>query len=468
MAPTLRARKPPSAPATAPVAPQPAPKAAKPKAKATPKPKPEPKKKAATTAIKGKATAVGAKAKAAPKPKAAKAAPKSAAKRGKAAPKTTAVAAPLLDHKAYPHIFDRIIGFAPHASLLKLRATSHTLLERCDARLARHIVLGPGLPPPKGKKWEATAPHLPRGPDKKRARQHRVHLSSALGELPGWVCDLNHITDWAEDSCGEQCDTLRARWLEYFADDTRVLDIHPWAHSGQKFERARKIFEGKTVRFYPYETERLPVKATDIVIFTSFTPPDGVDGVDWTRVTTAPSVYLDSEPPVQRAVFHARFDCRRPTLTECWVNMPTQFGGWCWPNAVLILEPEPGTPVEPNKEWDTTRPRPNGVLWDVANMLRVGSTTSWTIVGASEIPHQICGLTHNPKRTHAGFADSVTNNVLEWIREDYAGRIRTEELTEDREEEIRSQLRFLTNAEYRAEVGEEQWAIDAVRTVKLV
>lgn len=497
MAPTLRVRKP-GAPAPAPIADKiaPPPKA-KPKAKTAAKPKANdadkdvgdtkptkgkptskaaatttaPKKKAssanASAAAKGKAAAVGKSPKPAAKVKTTKAAPKS-----KPAPKSRSTTKPppkstttaVLDHTVYPHIFDLIVSSAPHGSLLALRAASHALLERCDALLARHIVLGPGLPPPKGKKWDALAPYLPRGPEKKRGRHLRTNLTSATGALPGWVCDLNHLTVWAEDSCGEQCTTLRERWAQYFADDTQVLDLHPWLNSGQRFTRAKEMFKNVPVaRFYPYTTERLPVPCDSVVVFTSFTP---VQEGEWTRVTSTPGVYLESESEVQRLVFHARLDCRRPTLTECWINLPTQFRGWSWPHAVVILEAEPGSPTDPNPEWNTENPRQNGVLWDVANTLRVGSKTPFVVVGASELPHQICGLTHDPARTHEQFAQTITDNVVAWIRDDYGGRYRPEPFTDEREDEIRAQLRFVTTAEYRAEVGEEQWAIDAVRTVK--
>lgn len=478
MAPTLRARKPAAATSATPVSTAAAPKATAASKPATTKAKAAASgkaasKKTASSAAKGK-TAAAAKAKAPPKTVSKKAATTSGAKAAtkpkanaatkpqdatKAKPQLSATA--VLDHKVYPHIFDLIVSHAPHASLLALRATSHTLLERVDARLAQHIILRPGLPPPKGKKWERTAGFLPRGPPKARPRQHRTNVSSIGGALPGWVCDLNHVNNWAEDVCSPQCAELRSRWSEYFAEDTKILDVHPWLHSGD-FHRAKDLFPAlDTVRFYPYTNQRLKVQPPNWVVFTSFTP---ADPKDWDRITCTPSTYLDSGYEVQRFVFNVLYDTRRPTLNECWIGVPTQFGDWSWPEAVVILEPEPGSPDEPNPEWNTEQPRQNGVLWDVANTLRVGRMTRWIIVGASEAPHQICGLPARPGRTHAEFASEVTENVVEWIREDYRGRYNPEVLSEEREGQIRSLLRFMTVAEYRAEVGEAQWAIDALRT----
>lgn len=45
-----------------------------------------------------------------------------------------------------PHLLDRIFEFAPHASLIALRAVNHTLRKRADARLAEHLILRWHLP----------------------------------------------------------------------------------------------------------------------------------------------------------------------------------------------------------------------------------------------------------------------------------------------------------------------------------
>lgn len=48
----------------------------------------------------------------------------------------------VIDSASYPHILDRIVFFAPYASLLRLRATSQDLRKRADAFLnAGRIVL---------------------------------------------------------------------------------------------------------------------------------------------------------------------------------------------------------------------------------------------------------------------------------------------------------------------------------------
>lgn len=46
----------------------------------------------------------------------------------------------VLDFSAFPHFHDLIVGFAPRASLIALRAASRRLRDLCDARLVRHIV----------------------------------------------------------------------------------------------------------------------------------------------------------------------------------------------------------------------------------------------------------------------------------------------------------------------------------------
>lgn len=48
---------------------------------------------------------------------------------------------PSIDHHAFPHLIDSIIGYAPHGSLVALRAASRAFRDRCDALLVQHIVL---------------------------------------------------------------------------------------------------------------------------------------------------------------------------------------------------------------------------------------------------------------------------------------------------------------------------------------
>lgn len=45
----------------------------------------------------------------------------------------------VLDRNFFPHIFDSIVAFAPHDSLVRLRSTSRDLLGLCDKKLAKHI-----------------------------------------------------------------------------------------------------------------------------------------------------------------------------------------------------------------------------------------------------------------------------------------------------------------------------------------
>ncbi|KLT44573.1 hypothetical protein CC85DRAFT_283508 [Cutaneotrichosporon oleaginosum] len=70
----------------------------------------------------------------------------------------------------FPHILDRIICLAPHASLLALRGVSRALRERVDAQLAEHLVLRS----PKSHRYDGvyihtrgqpSRPHAPVGTD---------------------------------------------------------------------------------------------------------------------------------------------------------------------------------------------------------------------------------------------------------------------------------------------------------------
>ncbi|KLT42439.1 hypothetical protein CC85DRAFT_285533 [Cutaneotrichosporon oleaginosum] len=51
-----------------------------------------------------------------------------------------AVAQGSLDHTAFPDIFEAVLQYAPHASLLRLRATCRSLRDRIDRAMAVHLV----------------------------------------------------------------------------------------------------------------------------------------------------------------------------------------------------------------------------------------------------------------------------------------------------------------------------------------
>ncbi|RSH88519.1 uncharacterized protein EHS24_001064 [Apiotrichum porosum] len=484
MAPTTRTRTPKVVPVVDPAS---APVKAAPKAKAAKASKAAPaaKKSASPTAAKGKAAAVGKAtpaSKAAPKtaakgkapakaaPKAAKAATKAAttAKSTKAAPKgkvskkavVAASADPVvLDHSSYPHIFELIVNSAGHGGLLALRAANKTLRERCDNLLAHHLILAPGLSPPKGAKWAKMAGFLPRGPAKARMKQYRVMpISHDGGRLPGWVCDYNHVTDNREDTCGDDCTALRSRWETAFLH-TRVVDIHPWHGSDWRMVRARDTMKNVEVaRFYPNGSSKCIVQPRKMVVFTNFGVDfEGRKPSDWDKTTYAETVYLDSQ--VRHLVVRATYDCSRPTLPVCWVSLPSRTIEWV-DTTVLIFAPEPGTTSYSNPIWiEKNDVRANGWLWTVCSHLRVGSTSAHTLVGVSEAPQECFGIMDGIAREPQQLYDLIMDNILQEIRDDLRG-----ELDDDRAAEIRGQVTFMTTDEYRKHVGEEQFAIDTVPT----
>ncbi|BEJ17689.1 hypothetical protein CspHIS471_0610900 [Cutaneotrichosporon sp. HIS471] len=48
-----------------------------------------------------------------------------------------------IDAAMYPHLIDMVLDYAGHELLIALRAVSTSLRDRCDARLARHLVMAP-------------------------------------------------------------------------------------------------------------------------------------------------------------------------------------------------------------------------------------------------------------------------------------------------------------------------------------
>lgn len=499
-----------------PKAPAPAPAAA------APVRAPLAKKKTASTkaaAASAPAEAVAAAATAAAKPglaakatkgkkPAAKAAPKKASKAGvaakpsksakgksapkKAAPKPAPPSEVTLDHQAYPHLFDLIVASAPHSSLLALRGASKALCSRVDDMLAEHVVLRPGLTAPKGAKWARVVsvsgePGLPMGPAKMRSRQHRCRAESVLGRLPGFSCDYNHVTDYAGEDCSPLCLALRQRWEAHFAH-TRVLDLH-FARQG-RFDRQRAAFSGAelTVRVFPPSdggVYHVGVPSENLVIFTDFSPPDPGQ---WGRVTTAAHVFAD-EKRTRRLVYNVAYDVRRPTLNNCWVTLPSlgRSVRTAEGEVVLIFEkeaPADGAEEENGEdapaEWESPsipetkrvnpawqggeQQRQNGWLWDVANLLRVESPASYTIVGATEVPHMCVGLAADNDDPQDK-VQAIVQNIVDWIDEDYRERsYKPGPLPQDREEEIRNSVRFYSLAEYRELVGEEQWRTETVPT----
>lgn len=506
MAPTLRTRVP-KAPAPAPAADAPA-RAPLAKKKTSTK---------AASASKAKADAVSAAAKAAAKPEPATKASKGKAATTKAAAKkttkgsATATAKPsktanakvapkkkaapkvakpptevTLDHKAYPHIFDLIVDHAPHGALLALRGASKSMLARVDSLLAEHVVLRPGLPPPKGRKWMNVVslsgePGLPMGPAKARQRQHRCRTKSALGRLPGFSCDYNHVTDYADEHCSALCLRLRQRWEAQFAR-TAVLDLH-WARHG-RFDRQKAAFSNPdlTVRVYPPSdggVYHVGVPSPTLVVFTDLSP---LDPREWERVSTSAHVFAN-EQRTHRLVYNVGYDVRRPTLNNCWVNLPSLGRSVRSPEGevVIIFEKLPADDEHEPEDWEspavpeTQRVNPawkggenqrqNGWLWDVANLLRVESPASFTVVGATEVPFMCVGLAHDIADPQDKVS-AIMQNFVDWIDEDY--RSRTYQpggpLSREREEEIRNSVRFYSHAEYRELVGEEQWRLETVPT----
>lgn len=361
-------------------------------------------------------------------------------------------AAVTLDHSSYPHIFDAIVNAAPYASLLALRASSAGMRERVDAILGKHLVLRAGLPPPKGAKWARMGFSAPA---KTRARQYRVNVSCPGGQLPGWVCDYGHVPTH-EDSCGPRCTALRERWEAVFAK-AKILDFHPWDDGENRIWNIKSKFHSLQVaRMYPYKSTRLHWEVPTLIVFSTFKEEDPKR---WSAVSPTPTLFIDGQF-VNRVVTSVLYDTARPKLSECWVNLPSLSGRFAR-DFVVLLFPDPDSEDTANPEWPTEHPRPNGFLWEVANFLRVGSTATYTIVGATEVPCQLVGLPRDVERTREEKEQQIVDNILAWIDDDKRSQ---GGLASDRAAEIRSLLKFYTRDEYRALVGEEQWKLEAVRT----
>ncbi|WOO79041.1 uncharacterized protein LOC62_02G002578 [Vanrija pseudolonga] len=158
-------------------------------------------------------------------------------KRSKLSPKTTkqpAHHAPhraWFDHQTIPHILDTVIAYASHASLLRLRATSHYVRDRADARLWEHVVV------------RGANPGDPRRPANTMAEADPIIVFEAygLGRIPHvprsewwWqiATGVTYATTEPPPAAGTRDERRRA--LERVArllESTRRLDIHSTALS---------------------------------------------------------------------------------------------------------------------------------------------------------------------------------------------------------------------------------------------
>lgn len=95
--------------------------------------------------------------------------------------------AAVLDHTAYPHIFDKVLAVSTWPSLLMFRTVCRDLCDRIDARLFSHVTLRRQTPDYKEERWSIDDRYIP----------SRVELRDADGHrLPGvrWEDDV----PWAE------------------------------------------------------------------------------------------------------------------------------------------------------------------------------------------------------------------------------------------------------------------------------
>jgi hypothetical protein len=281
-----------------------------------------------------------------------------------------------------------------------------------------------------------------------------VNAGSLDGQLPGWVCDYNHVNNNYVDSCGEDCDRYRAYWENVFANDTKIVDWQPWGDQGYMMERAAKAFCNlEVIRCFPFETQRCMFKAPKVVIFCDFENPEPKA---YNAVGYTPTAYLD-EPTAKHLVTTVEYDTARPTLPNCWVTLPS-LGSRFLEDATLIFFPAEDSGDCVNPEWNSPEPRPSGVLWEVQNWLRVGSKIQFTLVGATEMPPHLIGVPDGIERTREELQEKVLANMIEWIRND------PQEVSEEREEVIRSQITWYTREEYRNLVGPQQWRVETERS----
>jgi hypothetical protein len=164
-------------------------------------------------------------------------------------------------------------------------------------------------------------------------------------------------------------------------------------------------------------------------------------------------------------VITVRYSFRWKRAPECWVGLPYIWegphqyrGNGLSPNVTIILLPDDrdGDRKE-NPAWRVS-PRPSGILWGVAEWLAQSpEPIPFTLVGVTEAPPILMGMSEplpEAERRERILDDIIAGGVQH--------KLYGETFTADCQEKARSAISFYTTDEYRAKVGEEEWAIETV------
>lgn len=199
---------------------------------------------------------------------------------------------PALDAAMMPHIFDRIVELAPHASLIALRGVSRPLRERVDARLAGHIVLRPSVAYFKTGVYihslgqRSPEPHAPVGADialpgfafvsenerrpySTAVQEREARLALMCRPPPSLPVQLLHEQEEAAERKRRRPHTARAaEWCEAALVHTRAIDLLGFAPNDIPvlLSLEKQLPNLEVVRFTRSLVQRLPLPESPHII----------------------------------------------------------------------------------------------------------------------------------------------------------------------------------------------------------
>jgi hypothetical protein len=327
-------------------------------------------------------------------------------------PLTLAMDTMSLDSSSYPHILDAVLDYAPKQALIALRGVSHTIRDRADAILCRHIL------------FTSYAPN---------------EIFGKGGGVPG----LWPACEWKEE--GE------ARVLSH----ARVADIvgpfgAPDARAAQ-LASALAGLEAVRLRHHPAGPLSMmcPLRAPLLVTFTTFSEVGSWDYPAVAEVGPIPD-------GVERFVLNLRYDPGRSWMPQAHVpplSRPRSL------KSVVIVFTEKTTHQE-EEVWFRRASKPMGIL----NSIVLGMTMAlprgvgYTLVDAETLRPEWLGndgtgapVPRAPGAIETAIKASVAAGLKKWER--WSDEVAAEAV---------GAIAFRTRAEYRAEVGEAAFELHTI------
>ncbi|GMK57450.1 hypothetical protein CspeluHIS016_0402840 [Cutaneotrichosporon spelunceum] len=402
-------------------------------------------------------------------------------------PVTQPAAGPVaIDATMYPHLIDMVLDHAEHGLLIALRAVSRSIRDRCDARLARHLVMAPRhllpaasptathlpLAPP-GPRWAESEWEewedppdalLPLGPPSRCEEGFKVSITSPYGRVPlfrAWQQAIWSDT-WAEvdDQPLSMESKLRAMLC---VRGTQVIDVVGAIIDPRPALVFQLISHPIVLRLRRDETGIAPQMAIGAALPSDF---DVIKlySIVLDNVHTA-VLFCNLWDTLDPALQHP--DVSHPSLSECKQNLrrivlnlyfdpealciPRDLNDAEYPlsvrEAVFIFHAKPG-----HRPRGAVRAEPE----DIDRYLDLMFETMGFYL--SDMTHTLVNVDDlNPAWADGG---DWPTHIREKIGRDL--RLRSPDGGEDPESILDRQLRILTLDELRQEVGDEQFRLETV------